>query len=57
MPIGLKGGARLAMKLSSSGIMYERDLETTAGGHSWDYFNHMAPKAIEHIVMGLQLVE
>ncbi|MCH2201901.1 MAG: esterase family protein [Fuerstiella sp.] len=48
------GCARLAMKLSSSGIMHERDLETSAGGHSWDYFNHMAPVAIEHIVQGLR---
>ncbi len=44
------GCARLAMKLSSSGIMYERDLETSGGGHSWDYFNLMAPKAISHIL-------
>ncbi|MEQ9411111.1 MAG: alpha/beta hydrolase-fold protein [Fuerstiella sp.] len=47
------GCARLKMKLASSGILFERDLETTAGGHSWDYFNHMAPAAIEHIVKGL----
>ena len=51
------GCARLAMKLSSSGIMHERDFETSAGGHSWEYFNHMAPAAIDHIVQGLQSVE
>lgn len=50
------GCSRLAMKLSSSGIMYERDLETSAGGHSWDYFNHMAPRAMEHIANGLRSV-
>jgi S-formylglutathione hydrolase len=50
------GCTRLGMKLSSSGIMYERDLETSAGGHSWDYFNHMAPVAIDHIVKGLDSV-
>lgn len=50
------GCARLAMKLSSSGIMHERDFDTKAGGHSWDYFNHMAPSAVEHIVSGLQSV-
>lgn len=50
------GCARLAMKLSSSGIMHERDLETSAGGHSWDYFNHMAPAAFEHIANGLASV-
>jgi len=50
------GCARLAMKLSSSGIMHERDFETSAGGHSWDYFNHMAPTAIDHLVKGLNSV-
>jgi S-formylglutathione hydrolase FrmB len=47
------GCARLGMKLSSSGILHERDLETSAGGHSWEYFNHMAPTAIQHIADGL----
>lgn len=50
------GCSRLAMKLSSSGIMYERDLTTSAGGHCWDYFNHMAPAAVEHIAKGLRSV-
>ncbi len=50
------GCSRLAMKLSSSGIMHERDFETSAGGHSWEYFNHMAPAAIEHISKGLNAV-
>jgi len=47
------GCVRLGMKLSSSGILHERDLDTSAGAHSWDYFNHMAPKAFEHIAKGL----
>lgn len=47
------GCARLGMKLSSSGILHERDLDTSAGGHSWKYFNRMAPAAFEHIVQGL----
>lgn len=51
------GAARLGMKLSSSGILHERDLETTCGGHSWDYFNHMAPTAIKHITDSLRKVE
>ena len=50
------GCSRLAMKLSSSGIMHERNFETSAGGHSWDYFNHMAPAALEHIARGLTSV-
>ncbi|MEO2015412.1 MAG: alpha/beta hydrolase-fold protein [Fuerstiella sp.] len=47
------GCTRLGMKLSSSGILHERDLETSAGGHTWEYFNHMAPIAMQHIVDGL----
>lgn len=49
-----EGADRLAMKLSSLGIPHQRDLETTAGGHSWDYFHAMAPKAVEFLVSGLE---
>lgn len=41
-----EGVDRLCMKLRSMGIPHEEDLETTAGGHTWDYFDHMAPKVI-----------
>lgn len=51
------GAARLGMKLSSSGILHERDLETTAGGHSWDYFNHMAPKCLDHIASSMKKLD
>lgn len=44
---------RLHMKLYSLGIMHEHDLETSAGGHGWDYYNHMAPKALEFIAQRL----
>jgi hypothetical protein len=37
------------MKSSSSGILHERDLDAVHGGHSGEYFNHMAEKAIAHI--------
>ncbi|MEZ6033599.1 MAG: hypothetical protein R3C17_10935 [Planctomycetaceae bacterium] len=50
------GVARLGMKLSSSGILHERDLETTGGGHAWDYFNRMAEKSIRHIADSLRKV-
>ena len=50
------GCARLGMKLASSGIMHERDLETSHGGHSWDYFNHMADRVVRHIATGLTAV-
>ena len=51
------GAARLGMKLSSSGILHERDLETTGGGHSWDYFNRMAPVVMQHIATSLRKLE
>lgn len=40
---------RLTMKLSSSGIPFESDLTTTHGGHSWDYFNHIAPRVLAFV--------
>ena len=45
------------MKLSSSGILHERDLETSAEGHSWDYFNRMADKTLQHVAAGLKKLE
>lgn len=50
------GCARLGMKLSSSGILYERDFETIGGGHTWEYFNRMAEKALGHVARGLQAI-
>jgi len=48
-----EGVERLAMKLASTGIPFESDFQTSAGGHSWDYFNSMAERVIgfvaEHI--------
>lgn len=41
------------MKLYSLGIMHEHDLETSAGGHGWEYYNHMAPKALEFVAQRL----
>lgn len=51
-----EGAARLGMKLSSSGILHERDLETSGGGHSWDYFNRMAEKSLKHIAESLRKI-
>jgi S-formylglutathione hydrolase FrmB len=45
---------RLHMKLWSLGVPHEFDLETRAGGHSFDYYNHMAPTAIGFIVERLE---
>jgi pimeloyl-ACP methyl ester carboxylesterase len=45
---------RLRMKLSSLGVPFECDLETEAGGHSFEYASHMAPRAIGFIFQRLE---
>ena len=44
----------LASKLSSTGILFEQDFETTHGGFGWNYANAMAPKAIDFIAAKLK---
>jgi S-formylglutathione hydrolase FrmB len=44
---------RLHMKLYSLGVPHECDLDTTAGGHSWQYFEHMAPRVIGFLAEAL----
>lgn len=45
-----EGFDRLLGKLRSTGIMYEEDTTTRAGGHAWDYFNHQAAKVMQFLV-------
>ncbi len=45
---------RLAMKLTSLGIPHESDLETTGGGHGFQYYDMMAEKAIDFLVSRLE---
>jgi S-formylglutathione hydrolase FrmB len=45
---------RLRMKLYSLGVPYEADLETTAGGHSWQYYEAMAEPALRFIHESLE---
>jgi S-formylglutathione hydrolase FrmB len=45
---------RLAMKLSSLGVPFESDLETSAGGHGFDYYNHMAERAVGFLAERLE---
>ena len=45
-PICFDGTERLISKLASSGILYECDLQTTHGGHTWEYFDAVAPGVI-----------
>src|SRR5690606_12435864 len=48
-----EGVDRLHMKLNSLGVPHECDLETTGGGHGFEYYSLMATKAIEFLVRGL----
>jgi S-formylglutathione hydrolase FrmB len=45
---------RLRMKLASLGVPFECDLETSGGGHSFDYYSRMAPRAFQFIVDRLE---
>lgn len=49
-----EGAERLRMKLASLGVMHQCDLETEAGGHSWEYFYAMMPRALDFVVVGLE---
>jgi S-formylglutathione hydrolase len=48
-----RGNDRLHEKLSALGIAHEIDFSTRAGGHSWDYFERMADRALRFIHDGL----
>ena len=50
----LDGNQRLHEKLIALGIPHQHDFETTAGGHSWEYFNHMAHRVMEFVISGLE---
>jgi S-formylglutathione hydrolase FrmB len=54
--VWMEGCERLGMKLSASGIIHERDFETSGGGHTWEYFERVAPKAIDYLARKLQRV-
>ena len=41
---------RLRMKLAALGIPQDYDLETSGGGHGFEYYNRMAGKAFDYIV-------
>jgi S-formylglutathione hydrolase len=49
-----RGNDRLHEKLAALGIEHECDLATRAGGHSWEYFEAMAPRVVQHLVSGLE---
>ena len=45
---------RLRMKLAALGIPHEVDLDTTGGGHGFEYYNRMAEPALEFIAQRLE---
>ena len=45
---------RLRSKLAAIGIPHDCDLETQAGGHTWAYYDHMAPRAIGYLMERLE---
>jgi enterochelin esterase-like enzyme len=49
-----RGNDRLHEKLNALGVPHTADLTSRAGGHSWDYFNHMAGPAVRFLVAGLE---
>ncbi len=49
-----RGNDRLHEKMNALGVEHTCDLTTQAGGHSWEYFNHMAEPAIRFIYQGLE---
>jgi S-formylglutathione hydrolase FrmB len=50
----LPGVEKLASKLHSSGVPFESDFATSHGGHSWEYFDHLAPRVMQFLVNGLE---
>jgi S-formylglutathione hydrolase len=49
-----RGNDRLHEKLNALGVPHEIDFTTQAGGHSWDYFNHMAERVERFVRDGLE---
>jgi esterase/lipase superfamily enzyme len=49
-----RGNDRLHEKLSALGVPHTIDLTTQAGGHSWQYFDHMAEPTLRFVYEGLE---
>jgi esterase/lipase superfamily enzyme len=49
-----RGNDRLHEKLNALGIPHTLDLTTQAGGHSWQYFDHMAEPTLRFLYDALQ---
>ena len=49
-----RGNERLAEKLSALGLPYASDFGAAVCGHSWDYYDAAAPRAVRFLAEGLQ---
>jgi enterochelin esterase-like enzyme len=49
-----RGNDRLHEKLGALGVDHTIDFTTTAGGHTWDYFDRMAEPALRFVLAGLE---
>lgn len=49
-----RGNDRLHEKLLALGVAHETDLETEAGGHTWAYFDGMAPRLFAWLTAALE---
>lgn len=52
-----RGNDRLHEKLTAYGLPHTADLETSAGGHDWTYFNHMAAPLFQFVAAALKQEE
>lgn len=46
---------KLRMKLASLGVPHEVDLETSGGGHGFEYYSRMAERTINFLARGLEM--
>jgi S-formylglutathione hydrolase len=49
-----RGNDRLHEKMNALGVPHEADLTTRAGGHSYQYFNHVAPRVFAFLRAALE---
>lgn len=49
----LRGNDRLREKLAALGVPHRTDFETRGCGHSWTYYDHLAPAALKVLADGL----
>lgn len=49
----IRGNDRLHEKMNALGVEHVCDLETEAGGHSWEYFDAMAKPTVDFVIDGL----